>query len=59
MWSSYFLTDPKLKDLFRCGRRDKSVWMRTMIAMKRKMLAVCSECHHNIHLGKYDGVCVC
>jgi group II intron reverse transcriptase/maturase len=49
----------KLKDLFRCGRRDKPVWMRTMIAMRRKTLAVCFECHHNIHSGKYDGVCVC
>jgi len=26
-----------------------------MLAMRRKTLAVCLECHNNIHSGKYDG----
>ncbi|WP_343380904.1 hypothetical protein [Candidatus Bathycorpusculum sp.] len=34
------------------------MWMRTMIAMRRKTLVVCSVCHNGIHSGKYDGVCV-
>jgi len=49
----------KLKDLSRNGRRHKPLWMRRMIAMRRKTLAVCLECHVAIHAGKYDGdVCV-
>ena len=49
----------KLKNLHRMGRREKSEWMKRMIAIKRKTLAVCGVCHHLIHAGKYDGVRVC
>jgi len=49
----------KLKDLSRSGRRYKPEWMKRMIAMRRKSLAVCVECHYKIHSGLYDGVCVC
>jgi group II intron reverse transcriptase/maturase len=45
----------KLKDLENNGRKEKSEWMKRMIAMRRKTLAVCRECHTNIHSGKYDG----
>jgi len=45
----------KLKDLEHNGRKDKPEWMRRMIAMRRKTLAVCQECHASIHSGKYDG----
>ena len=48
----------KLKNLSRNGRRHKPLWMKTMIALRRKTLAVCRECHVAIHAGKYDGVCV-
>jgi group II intron reverse transcriptase/maturase len=49
----------KLKNLHRMGRREKPEWMKRMIAMKRKTLAVCGVCHHLIHVGRYDGVRVC
>ena len=45
----------KLKDIEHNGRKDKPEWMKRMIAMRRKTLAVCQECHANIHSGKYDG----
>lgn len=45
----------KLKDLENNGRKDKPEWMKRMIAMRRKTLAVCHECHAKIHSGKYDG----
>lgn len=44
----------KLKDLENNGRKDKPEWMKRMIAMRRKTLAVCHECHAKIHSGKYD-----
>lgn len=44
----------KLKDLENSGRKEKPEWMKRMIAMRRKTLAVCHECHVKIHLGKYD-----
>jgi group II intron reverse transcriptase/maturase len=46
----------KLKDLRRVDKVNKPEWMKRMIAMNRKTLAVCSECHHLIHAGKYDGI---
>lgn len=45
----------KLKDLEQNGRMEKPEWMKRMIAMRRKTLAVCRECHIKIHSGKYDG----
>jgi hypothetical protein len=48
----------KLKDLARCDRKYRPEWMKTMIAIRRKTLAVCVNCHRLIHSGLYDGVCV-
>jgi hypothetical protein len=45
----------KLKDLEKNGRNESPEWMKRMIAMRRKTLAVCHECHIKIHSGKYDG----
>lgn len=45
----------KLKDLRKDGRKEKPEWMKRMIAMNRKTLAVCESCHDEIHAGKYDG----
>jgi RNase P subunit RPR2 len=45
----------KLKDLEKNGRIEKPEWMKRMIAMRRKTLAVCRECHIKIHSGKYEG----
>lgn len=44
----------KLADLKRLGR-EKPLWARIMIARRRKSLAVCEPCHHDIHAGRYDG----
>ncbi len=33
----------------------KPTWQKRMIARNRKTLVVCSECHDNIHYGRYDG----
>jgi group II intron reverse transcriptase/maturase len=46
----------KLKDLGRSGGCHKPEWMKRMIAMRRKTLAVCVGCHHGIHSGVYDKV---
>jgi hypothetical protein len=43
----------KLKNLIKNGRKEKPEWMRRMIAIKRKTLAVCQSCHNDIHQGKY------
>ena len=47
----------KLKDLKKRwkGRREKPEWVTRMIAIHRKSLFVCEECHKNIHNGTYDG----
>lgn len=39
----------KLKDL-----KGKSYWERFMIARNRKTLALCTDCHRNLHAGKLD-----
>jgi group II intron reverse transcriptase/maturase len=48
----------KLKDLQkkqqRKGRKLKR-WEQVMIALRRKTLFVCRECHHDIRYGRYDG----
>jgi hypothetical protein len=47
----------KLKDLKKRyeGRREKPNWVKRMIAIHRKTLFVCRECHDKIHAGTYDG----
>jgi len=45
----------KLADIDRPGRRPKEDWQKIMSARKRKTLAVCPECHNNIHAGRYNG----
>jgi len=45
----------KLADLNQPGRAAKAAWQVIMSARKRKMLAVCEDCHQSIHQGKYDG----
>jgi group II intron reverse transcriptase/maturase len=42
----------KLADLRPKGRREPPGWKKQMIAMRRKTLIVCLECHDNIHAGK-------
>jgi hypothetical protein len=42
----------RLNDLKKPGRREKPEWMKHMIAMRRKTLAVCKRCHVNIHAGR-------
>ena len=46
----------KLKDLEHNGRKEKPEWMKRMVAMRRKTLAVCHGCHTQIHSGNYDGI---
>ncbi len=43
----------KLKDLKQrwAGRRTKPKWVERMIAMRRKTLVVCHDCHRKIHNG--------
>ncbi|MGH7172087.1 MAG: RNA-directed DNA polymerase [Gemmataceae bacterium] len=45
----------KITDIDRPGRRPKENWQRIMAARKRKSLVVCTECHDEIHGGRYDG----
>ncbi|MBC8447090.1 MAG: hypothetical protein H8D78_05010 [Chloroflexi bacterium] len=44
----------KLSDLKRrwAGKRDKPEWVKRMIAIRRKTLIVCHQCHVAIHAGK-------
>jgi hypothetical protein len=44
----------KLKDLKKRGR-ELLWWQKRMMALRRKTLFVCKECHKNIHNGTYDG----
>jgi group II intron reverse transcriptase/maturase len=48
----------KLKDLKHRwqGRTDKPAHVQAMIAMCRKTLVVCKNCHRSIHNGTHDGV---
>jgi hypothetical protein len=41
----------KLADLKPKGRKEKPLWVQTMIARRRKTLVVCHHCHWNIHRG--------
>lgn len=44
----------KLSDLKKRwqGRKEKPVWIKSMIAMRRKTLVVCAKCHADIHAGR-------
>jgi group II intron reverse transcriptase/maturase len=44
----------KLSDLKQkwAGRKEKPMWVARMIAMERKTLIVCHECHRKIHAGE-------
>ncbi len=44
-----------LKKKYR-GRKEKPKWVKQMIAMRRKTLFLCEECHKKVHGGTYDGV---
>lgn len=44
----------KLKDL-RKKHRKLEAWEKRMIAIRRKTLFVCGECHRKIHNGSHDG----
>ncbi len=35
--------------------KNKEGWQKLMSSMRRKTLIVCKDCHHKIHIGKYDG----
>ncbi len=41
----------KLADLKEKGRREKPRWVKKMAQRRRKTLAVCANCHENIHRG--------
>jgi group II intron reverse transcriptase/maturase len=45
----------KLADLDKPGRKPKPRWAKIMSARRRKSLAVCDECHKDIHAGRHDG----
>lgn len=42
----------KLSDLKKPGRREKPAWVKRMIALHRKTLVVCRDCHKAIHAGE-------
>jgi group II intron reverse transcriptase/maturase len=37
-------------------KREKEGFIRVMIALNRKQLPLCSECHDKVHRGEYDGI---
>ena len=41
----------KLKNLQKPGRRQKPAWQKRMIAIRRKTLMTCKNCHQAIHAG--------
>jgi len=42
----------KLADLKREGQHNRPTWVTAMIAMQRKTLIVCEDCHNKIHAGQ-------
>jgi group II intron reverse transcriptase/maturase len=42
----------KLADLNKQGRREKPLWMKIMIARKRKSIPLCRTCHDDIHANR-------
>lgn len=45
----------KLADINRPGRRPKAKWEQIMSATRRRTIVLCTECHDEIHAGRYDG----
>ncbi len=47
----------KLADIRKryAGRPKPPAWVQRMMALRRKTLFVCAQCHRKIHAGKYDG----
>ena len=43
----------KLKDINKSGKRKKPLWVRNMVAMRRKTMICCYTCHKAIHKGQY------
>lgn len=43
-----------LKERYK-GKPDRPEWVKKMIAIRRKTLFTCEECHRKIHRGEYDG----
>jgi hypothetical protein len=41
-----------MKDLHEYPGREKPLWVRRMIAMRRKTMPVCQVCHEDIHAGR-------
>jgi hypothetical protein len=41
-----------MKDLHEYPGREKPLWVQRMIAMRRKTMPVCQECHEDIHAGR-------
>jgi hypothetical protein len=39
----------KLRDLNQKGKREMPLWMKIMIARKRKSIPLCKTCHDDIH----------
>jgi hypothetical protein len=42
----------KLADLNKQGKREKPLWMKIMIARKRKSIPLCRKCHDDIHFNR-------
>jgi group II intron reverse transcriptase/maturase len=42
----------RLADLKKPGRKEKPAWVKRMIALRRKTLVVCRNCHRAIHAGQ-------
>lgn len=42
----------KVANLKKKGEKERPAWMETMVAMKRKTLVVCRDCHWDIHSGR-------
>jgi group II intron reverse transcriptase/maturase len=41
-----------LADLNKQGRREKPLWMKIMIARKRKSIPLCKRCHDDVHFNR-------
>jgi hypothetical protein len=42
----------KMSNLHKKGQREKPAWVKHMIAIRRKTLVVCRDCHAAIHAGR-------
>jgi hypothetical protein len=41
-----------LADLHKRGRREKPLWMQSMMARKRKSIPLCRRCHMDVHFNR-------